>query len=292
MTFGLIQDDIERQEDRRAVSLEKVADPRVGHVPPVPVGVTEISRLVVRILAPNPSAMTLDGTNTYLVKAIEGQRAMLIDPGPEVLEHLGAISNEVYARQLDVKAVVTTHAHPDHAALAKMAASELRAPLIMAEEMPSSAVAQSLLESCGIDVIATPGHSHDSVSYISSDGVLMSGDHLLGRGTTAILHPDGSLRHYLNSLKVVDGVDFALIAPGHGPTMEAELGRQVIAYYRSHRLERIDQIRALIEGGATKATELTQAIYGRIEDPVVAWSARAGSYSSTTVSASSPDRVR
>ncbi len=250
-------------------------DPRDPKAPPVEAGAVEISATVIRILAPNPSPMTLDGTNTYLVADAGRSRVIVVDPGPVVAEHLSAIVREIRSRQLDVHAVITTHAHPDHAALGMGAADELGVPLITAQEIVDSALAQRILTECGVSVLETPGHSGDSLSYVSADGVLMSGDHLLGRGTTAILHPDGSLRQYLRSLTKVEGAEFVAIAPGHGPTMDADLGRSVIAYYRSHRLERVEQIRHHLEAGLRGVPELVRALYGPIESPIVAWSAKA-----------------
>ncbi len=257
------------------VRVAKAVDPRAPGLPPVPSGVTEISRGVVRILAPNPSPMTLDGTNTYLVCDLSRRRAIVIDPGPVMPEHLGAIVGAVRSRELEVRLVITTHAHPDHAAAGQLAAEEFKVRLVTAQELAGSMRSGAVLAEIDVRVLATPGHSADSLSYVSADGILMSGDHLLGRGTTAILHPDGSLGQYLRSLTVVEGAHFAMIAPGHGPAMDADLGRQVIAYYRAHRLERIEQVRSLLDAGVTQVSSVVSAIYGPVEDPVVAWSARA-----------------
>lgn len=257
-------------------------DPRDPKAPPVESGAIEISASVIRILAPNPSPMTLDGTNTYLVADTGRSRVVVVDPGPVVAEHLLAMVHEIRSRQLDVQAVITTHAHPDHAALGAQAANELGVPFIAAQEIVDSAPAQRILTGCGISMLQTPGHSSDSLSYVSADGVLMSGDHLLGRGTTAILHPDGSLRQYLRSLTKVESAEFVAIAPGHGPTMDADLGRSVIAYYRLHRLERVEQIRHHLEAGLRAVPELVQALYGRIESPIVAWSAKASTLATIT----------
>ncbi|WP_298337342.1 MBL fold metallo-hydrolase [Ferrimicrobium sp.] len=265
-----------------AVVQMSAQDPRDPMAPPVVPGPFEVSQGVVRILAPNPSPMTLDGTNTYLVSGPDRSQAVVVDPGPDMEEHLRAIRVLIEARQLAVRAVITTHAHLDHAALGPRAAEEFGVPLLTASEIVDSALAQRVVTACGVRVLATPGHSADSVSYLSADGVLLSGDHLLGRGTTAILHPDGSLGQFLRSLATVEVAEFAMIAPGHGPVMDADLGRRVIAYYRAHRLERVDQVRRLLEGGDRAVVDLVTAIYGAIEDPIVAWSARASTLATIT----------
>jgi len=181
-------------------------DPRDPKAPPVEAGVVEISTTVIRILAPNPSPMTLDGTNTYLVADTGRSRVVVIDPGPVVAEHLSAMVHEIRSRQLEVQAVITTHAHPDHAALGTQAADEFSVPFITAQEIVDSALAQRILTGCGIGVLQTPGHSGDSLSYVSADGVLLSGDHLLGTrddgdsaprwiSSTVLALPDQGGRH-------------------------------------------------------------------------------------------------
>jgi glyoxylase-like metal-dependent hydrolase (beta-lactamase superfamily II) len=219
--------------------------------------------------------MTLDGTNTYVVLDAGRSKAIVVDPGPVIEDHLQSIVSAVRLCEVEVLAVVTTHAHPDHAALGNGAADEFEVPFLSAQEISESASAHRLLSRCDISALATPGHSADSLSYVSADAVLLSGDHLLGRGTTAILHPDGSLGQYLRSLTAVEATDFSMIAPGHGPEMDAELGRRVIAYYRAHRLERIEQIQSLLAEGYTSVSALVSHVYGQIENPIVAWSARA-----------------
>lgn len=268
--------------DRKVVVSVNAIDPRDPKTPRLDPGAVDISKNVVRILAPNPSPMTLDGTNTYLVSDSGRSRVIVVDPGPAAIEHLEAIVLEIRSRQLGVQSVVTTHAHPDHAALGLQLADELGVPFITAEEVANSALAHRMLADCDIYILETPGHSGDSLSYVSADGVLMCGDHLLGRGTTVILHPDGSLRQYLGSLAKVEAADFVTIAPGHGPAMDARLGRSVIAYYRMHRLERVEQIRRHLEAGLRSVPDLVSAIYGPIENPIVAWSAKASTLATIT----------
>jgi len=224
--------------------------------------------------------MTLDGTNSYLVAGVDGW--CLVDPGPQSSRHLEELARTVRDLEASVGVVVTTHRHPDHRALAEEAASVLHAPLVEAAELHDDRRARAFVDRRGIEVLSTPGHSSDSVCYLTPEGVLLTGDLVLGRGTTAVLHPDGSLDAYLRSLDRVEVASFRVLAPGHGPALEAALARAVVAYYRAHRLERCEQLLRLVEAVPMSVDALVEAIYGRLEDRVQAWSARASTLAAVT----------
>ena len=123
-------------------------------------------------------------------------------------------------------------------------------------------------------LVATPGHTSDSYSILISgaDGVnrLATGDMVLGRGTTVIMHPDGDVGSYLASLDtmitLVRDHAVAEILPGHGPVVTDPGG--VLAYYREHRLERLDQVRAAVAAGARTPAEVVRAVYTEIDEAV------------------------
>lgn len=217
--------------------------------------------------------MTLDGTNSYFVATSGGWS--LVDPGPRSEAHLRVLCDTASSLGGQVQAVVTTHAHSDHRELAPDVAIALGAPLLEAAELLEEPRARDFLERCGLAVIPTPGHSSDSVCFLSSDHALLTGDLVLGRGTTAVLYPDGSLGDYLESLARAQALSFGVLAPGHGPVLEEALARQVIEYYRVHRLERLDQLRGLVAQGPHSVDALVEIVYGNLEDRVLAWSARA-----------------
>ena len=230
-----------------------------------------------RIRANNPSPMTLTGTNTYVLVSRDDTSAVLIDPGPELAEHRENILAEVGDRKLS--AIILTHQHADHSEM--LGSVEQWAP-----EVPVYAVLEEFARLTPpivdgdmiafgtdladvIEVVATPGHTMDSVSLIH-DHVLFSGDTVLGEGTTIVTHPEGSLGDYLESLdrliRLLDEGAYSTIEPAHGPSIKAPDG--VLEYYRSHRLERIEQVRAALAQGATTATEVCDIVYHDVDPSV------------------------
>lgn len=230
-----------------------------------------------RIQADNPSPMTLDGTNTYVLVSADDTSALLIDPGPELSEHREAFLAAIGDREL--RAIVLTHQHADHSEM--LGSIDSWAP-----EVPVHAVLERFARHTApvehgdriafgsapedaVEVVATPGHTADSISLLHGT-TLYSGDTVLGRGTTVVTHPEGSLRDYLDSIAalrgLVDDGRVAVIEPAHGPTIEDPAA--VLAYYASHRQERIDQVRAALESGASTAEEVRDIVYSDVPDNV------------------------
>lgn len=229
-----------------------------------------LSDLVRLIRANNPSVYTLDGTNTYLV----GSRScVVIDPGPDDEAHLEAVLDEAG----DVALVVLTHTHPDHAAGAERFAAMARAPLAaftggVCGGASSIADGDAILGP-GVEMRAmhTPGHASDHLCfYLPDEKALFSGDHVLGRGTSVIAHPDGNLTDYLASLHRARTVGAARIYPGHGPTVEDPAA--VLDWYLAHRAQRQDQIRAALASGARTVTDIVAAVYPDL-DASLEWAA-------------------
>ena len=163
-------------------------------------------RYVRMIRAPNPGPMTLDGTNTWVI-ADQGEGALVIDPGPAIVDHIEAILAVSVPRLV---MIVLTHRHLDHsesaAALAERAGCGVRAADPQFRLGPDGLDSGDLLRVgvMTLEVIETPGHTSDSRSLLLSgpDGVgrLITGDIVLGRGTTVITYPDGDLAAYFESL--------------------------------------------------------------------------------------------
>jgi glyoxylase-like metal-dependent hydrolase (beta-lactamase superfamily II) len=216
---------------------------------------------VTHVLAPNPGPMTLEGTNTWVLAA-PGGRSVVLDCGPALTGHLDAVIDAATAGGREIGAVLVTHGHLDHAEGLPMLAARTGVALSPVGEGDVVRV-----DGLALQVLATPGHTSDSVTFLDADdGTLYTGDTLLGRGTTVVAHPDGRLADYLASLARLAGVDAARIRPGHGPVVTDVAGW--IAYYRSHREQRLAQVRAALAAGADSAEQVVEQVYADV-DPVL-----------------------
>jgi glyoxylase-like metal-dependent hydrolase (beta-lactamase superfamily II) len=205
------------------------------------------------VRAPNPGPMTLDGTNTWLIRLPTGGR-VAVDPGPLHDGHLRAV-----AAGGPLSGVLITHRHPDHVE-----------GLDRLLEITSSGL---LEEAPGVTRLVTPGHSSDSVSYlvdIDGERAVLTGDTILGRGTTVVAHPDGNLGDYLRSLATLEGLGRIAVLPGHGPVLP-DCGA-VARDYLDHREARLEQVRAALRDGARTPREVVAAVY-RDLDPMLWWAA-------------------
>jgi glyoxylase-like metal-dependent hydrolase (beta-lactamase superfamily II) len=227
--------------------------------------------------APNPGPMTLDGTNTWLVGRPAAGPVVVVDPGPLDTRHLDAI---VGAASAGIETIVLTHRHPDHAEsaaeLAQRAGCGVRAADPALRIGPDGLEEGDDLAVAGVTltVVSTPGHTSDSVSLVVSgdDGIvrLLTGDMVLGRGTTVITHPDGDLAAYLNSLARLRGLvgehGVAEILPGHGPVVTNPAAW--LSFYYEHRMERLDQVRSALTAGARTPAEVVTAVYAEVDRSV------------------------
>jgi glyoxylase-like metal-dependent hydrolase (beta-lactamase superfamily II) len=230
-------------------------------------------------LAPNPGPMSLDGTQSYVIAAPESGRVAVVDPGPLDETHLQDL-----AAAGRVELVLITHHHIDHteasARFHELTGAPVRAldaaqchggePLLDGESIVSAGVR--------IDVLATPGHTADSVSFhLPEDGArgsVLTGDTILGRGTTIIAYPDGRLGPYLDSLARLQALGPATVLPAHGGTLP-DLAA-VCREYSDHRYQRLEQIRAALGalGGDASVAAVTDHVYFDI-DPSVRGAAEA-----------------
>ena len=231
----------------------------------------EVSPLAECVLAPNPSPWTLDGTNTWIVGE-PGGSCVVIDPGPITNGHGQAIEDTLDRRKGSPVSVLLTHGHVDHAEGAGELALRLGVPLRAwdADILPDPVEAfgshhhgeKIEVEGGILEVLATPGHSSDSVCFVIGS-MILTGDTVLGRGTTLVAHPDGRLDDYLVSLdllaRVCDERGVGLLLPGHGPTVDDP--RSVVSTYISHRHERLDEISAAMAAGAQTADEIVDRVY-------------------------------
>lgn len=211
-------------------------------------------------LCPNPSAMTLEGTNTWVLGEPGAAEVVVVDPGPLDEAHLARVLADVDRRDARVVLTLLTHGHWDHAESADRFAALTGAPVRAVGRGHDDLADGDVVRVGGLEVlvVATPGHTSDSVSFLlPQDQVLLTGDTILGRGTTVVAHPDGELAAYLASLerlaRLTGSGRATSIAPGHGPVVPDAEG--TVRYYLAHRHERLDQVREAVRGAGASRQE-------------------------------------
>jgi glyoxylase-like metal-dependent hydrolase (beta-lactamase superfamily II) len=221
------------------------------------------------VLAPNPSSWTLDGTNTWLLA--HGDDVVVVDPGPDDDDHLERIRGAIDGRRL--VATLLTHGHADHSAGARsfhdMTGVNVRA-LDPAHRWGTEGLGEGDTIALGdlvLRVVQTPGHSSDSLCF-SLDTLILTGDTVLGRGTAAIIWPDGQLAAYLSSIERLasDFGDAHYLLPGHGPALTDPA--HVFADYLEHRLARLAEVREAITAGANSIPALMELVYPDVPEAI------------------------
>ncbi len=214
---------------------------------------------IARVLAHNPSAFTYYGTQTYLLGTNE---IAVIDPGPNLAEHLNALEAAIGGRRL--VAIMCTHTHRDHSPAARPLAERMGAPIIGCAPLSLETVgpradaafdgdyaADRVLgdgESIEIDgeaivAVATPGHTSNHLCF-AYRGALFSGDHVMGWSTTVVVPPDGDMAAYMASLDKLWQRDDRIYYPAHGPAVENP--EQYVRHLMGHRMQREKQILRLV----------------------------------------------
>ncbi|CAN5706691.1 MBL fold metallo-hydrolase [soil metagenome] len=219
------------------------------------------------LLCDNPGIMTLDGTNTWVLRGPGSDEMVIVDPGPDDDAHI-----ERVAGLGKISLVLISHRHGDHtdgidklvertgAVVRSVGSGFLRGlggPLVDGEVIDAAGLR--------ITVLATPGHTADSVSFLLDDAVLTA-DTVLGRGTTVIDNEDGSLRDYLESLRRLNGLGGRTVLPGHGPDL-ADL-KTVTEMYLAHREERLNQVRDALHalGHGASARQVVEHVYTDVDE--------------------------
>jgi glyoxylase-like metal-dependent hydrolase (beta-lactamase superfamily II) len=174
-----------------------------------------------------------------------------------------------------VATVLLTHGHVDHSEGARRFAELSGAAGVRALDPAHRLGDEGLVggdvvavDGLRIDVVATPGHSGDSLTFVvPEDGAVLTGDTVLGRGTTVVAHPDGRLGEYLDSLRrlrdLAAGEGLTTVLPGHGPVLPRPV--EVLEYYLRHREERLAQVRAAVAGGARTPREVVEVVYADVD---------------------------
>jgi glyoxylase-like metal-dependent hydrolase (beta-lactamase superfamily II) len=195
--------------------------------------------------------MTLEGTNTWVLAEPGSTDVVVVDPGPLHEPHLRTVLDHVADRGARVALTLLTHGHADHAESAPRWRELTGAPVRAVGRGHDDLGAGETVRVGGLEllVVPTPGHTSDSVSFLlPAEQVLLTGDTVLGRGTTVVAYPDGDLTSYLASLQRLDRLTrsaaVASIAPGHGPVVPD--AARTVEYYLTHRHERLEQVRAAV----------------------------------------------
>ena len=239
------------------------------------------------LLCDNPGKMTLEGTNTWVLRGPGSTESVIVDPGPEDraehIEKLSALG--------PVALVLISHRHDDHTggidALVRATGAVVRSvgsgflrglggPLRDGEVIDAAGLR--------ITVLATPGHTADSVSFVLDDvrgdgpGAVLTADTVLGRGTTVIDKEDGDLGDYLESLRRLQGLGHRRVLPGHGPDLDDIAA--VSATYLAHREQRLEQVREAIRelGDDASTRAVVEHVYTDVDEnlwDVAEWSVQA-----------------
>jgi glyoxylase-like metal-dependent hydrolase (beta-lactamase superfamily II) len=231
------------------------------------------------LLADNPGLMTLEGTNTWVLRGPRSDEVVIVDPGPDDQAHIARV-----AELGRIALILISHRHGDH--------TDGIDKLVDATGATVRAVGSGFLRGLGghltdgevidaagltIKVLATPGHTADSVSFVLDDAVLTA-DTVLGRGTTVIDKEDGSLADYLESLHRLRGLGPRMVLPGHGPDL-ADLAA-VATGYLEHREQRLEQVRSALRDLGDDATtrQVVEHVYVDVDEELwdaAEWSVQA-----------------
>jgi glyoxylase-like metal-dependent hydrolase (beta-lactamase superfamily II) len=264
-----------------AIPFVELDDPRYG-------AATQVSPLVRRVIANNPSKYTYLGTGTYIVG--RGDVAV-IDPGPLLDEHRDALAAALDGDR--VRAVLVTHCHADHSPLAAWLRAETGAPTVAfgphgavdAEALadddvtleettdtdfdPDVRVADGEVAAMGtgwtMRAVHTPGHTSNHMCYaLDKERALFTGDHVMGWSTTVVSPPDGDMRAYIDSLRKVMGRDDLSLWPTHGAPVIAP--RPFLQAFLDHRLEREAQVLAAVRSGLTDIEAMVKQMYADVRE--------------------------
>jgi len=213
--------------------------------------------------------MTLEGTNTWVLMEPGSSECVVVDPGPRHRQHLQRVLDLVAQRGARVSLTLLTHGHVDHAQSARRFARLTGAPVRAIGKGHDDLAGGDRLSISGLDltVVATPGHSSDSLSFLlPAENALLTGDTILGHGTTVVAWPDGELSAYLQSLQDIETMttsrEVTQILPGHGPPLPDAAA--IVRYYLDHRSQRLDQVRAAVAITGANPDAVVEMVYADV----------------------------
>ncbi|OBJ22594.1 MBL fold metallo-hydrolase [Mycobacterium sp. 1245801.1] len=219
------------------------------------------------LLADNPGLLTLEGTNTWVLRGPRSDELVIVDPGPDDDDHIARV-----AALGRIALVLISHRHSDHTdgidKLVELTGATVRsAGSGFLRGLGGELTDGEVIDAAGlkIKVMATPGHTADSLSFLLEDAVLTA-DTVLGRGTAVLDKEDGSLTDYLESLRRLRGLGRRGVLPGHGPEL-TDLA-SVAEGYLAHRRERLDQVRSALRelGEDASARRIVERVYVDVDE--------------------------
>lgn len=245
-----------------AVSPKFLTEPNLEKGVPLPVrpGIR-------RVVADNPSVMTYHGTNTYLIDDEDG-RVMVIDPGPDDAAHVEAVLRATGGR---VSRIVLTHSHHDHFSATAALEAATGAPTVAYHESADRGFTPDIPLHDGdrigdLTAVFTPGHARDHLCFARADGLLFSGDHVMGWSSSIVNPPLGDMRAYIASLKLLLKRNEATYLPGHGPAIDNPNVYVGALLYHRERRER--EILCALDQEARDTYELMDRLYSKV-DPML-----------------------
>ena len=245
----------------------------------------EVEPGIARLLAPNPSAFTFTGTQTYLAGTSE---VAVIDPGPDLPEHVEAIVEAIGGRP--VAAILCTHTHRDHSPGAAPLAQRTGAPIVGCAALALESVGpradaafdgdytpDRVLEdgeaiAVGgrtITAVATPGHTSNHLCFaVEGSGALFTGDHVMSWSTTVVVPPDGDMAEYMRSLEKLRQRDDRILYPAHGPPVTNP--QQYVRGLIGHRMQREKQVLGIVGDAPSTVKEIVAAAYPGLDPRLIA----------------------
>ena len=238
---------------------------------------------IARVLAHNPSAFTYYGTQTYLVGDDE---VAVIDPGPDLPEHLDALVEAIDGRP--VVAILCTHTHRDHSPAARPLATRTGAPVIGCAALALESVGPRAdaafdfdyapdrvledgeaieVDGRALTAVATPGHTSNHLCFAYGDA-LLTGDHVMGWSTTVVVPPDGDMAAYMASLEKLRARGEATYYPAHGPPVTNP--GQYVRHLIGHRMQREKQILRIVGEEPRTIAEIVERAYPGLDPRLVA----------------------
>jgi glyoxylase-like metal-dependent hydrolase (beta-lactamase superfamily II) len=252
----------------------------------------EVSPLVRRVIANNPSKYTYLGTGTYIIGR---EDVAVIDPGPLLDSHRDALTAALDGAR--VRAILVTHCHSDHSPLAAWLVEQTGAPTfafgphgsaeadsdigaeieegvtpaetIDTDFVPDVRVGDGEVAAMGdgwtMRGVYTPGHTSNHMCYsLDEENALFTGDHVMGWSTTVVSPPDGDMRDYIDPLHKLIARDDATLWPTHGAPVTSP--KPFLQAYLDHRLEREAQVLDAVQSGVSNIDAMVKVLYADVRE--------------------------